>query len=108
MRVVATAGLNGQSSERTVVDGNIDLTLIERLRNAMCGASRPVKANKVGEIGEAFLTKRLIELDGVVPETARYVNLALNDALRPLMFRSDRYRPGCNTTNWLTLTTQLV
>lgn len=45
----------------------------------MCAASQPVKAAKMGLIGEEALTKRLIEIDGVVPETVRYVKKASDD-----------------------------
>lgn len=78
-KVVAAADLTGKRLNDMITEGNIDLVKIENLLKAMCAASQPVKAAKMGLIGEEALTKRLIEIDGVVPETVRYVKKASDD-----------------------------
>lgn len=49
----------------------------------MCVASQPVKAIKLGRIGEEPLTKRLIEVSGVIPETVTYSKILSNDDALP-------------------------
>lgn len=73
-RVVAAAGLERQRLNDLVVsDGTaIDSAAVERLLTAMCAESKMVKASKLGVIGEEALTRRLIEIEGVNPESIRY------------------------------------
>lgn len=83
MRVVANADLTGKCLEDLVSNENINPVPVERLLKAMCSASQPVKAVKLGFIGEEALTRRIVDIDGVVPETVRYFRKGLDDALRP-------------------------
>jgi hypothetical protein len=82
--VVATAGLERQRlSDLVVSDGTaIDSAAVERLLTAMSAESKTVKASKLGVIGEEALTRRLIEIEGVNPESIRYAR-ALNEGAEP-------------------------
>lgn len=71
-QVTATASLTGKCLKDMIRAGNIDLEMVERLRQAMCAASRPVQAARLGLIGEEALAKRLIEIDGAVPDSIHY------------------------------------
>jgi hypothetical protein len=64
-------------------DGNIDLEMVEQLRQAMCAASRPVKPTRLGLIGEEALTKRLIEIHGAAPDGVRYNRRLSSDDIEP-------------------------
>jgi Histidine kinase-, DNA gyrase B-, and HSP90-like ATPase len=64
-------------------DGNIDLEMVESLRQAMCAGSQPVKGSKLGVIGEEALRMRLIEIDGAVPDGINYTHQISNDHLQP-------------------------
>jgi DNA topoisomerase VI subunit B len=85
MHVLRSTDLTGKTLNEIVRDENVDLEIVERLLTAMCEASHPVKAEKLGLLGESFLIKRIIEMDGVVPESVRYVKLPQNDPVRPTM-----------------------
>jgi hypothetical protein len=82
-RVAADANLTSKCLSDMIRDENIDLEMVERLRQAMCAASQPVRAIKLGLIGEEALTKRLIEVDDVIPATVTYVKQLSNDDALP-------------------------
>jgi DNA topoisomerase VI subunit B len=76
-RIVAAADLDRLRLENLKTqDGTaINTTAVEQLLKAMCAESKPVKAEKLGLIGEEALTKRLIEIEGVNAESVRYGKL---------------------------------
>ena len=105
-KVVSSSGLSGQCLNDLVRDGAIDAVLVEQMLKEMCAESHPVKANKLGIVGEETLSKRMVEFDGVVGNV-RYSRKVSESPSRPkivemaLGFREDdkggkRVRFGLN------------
>lgn len=83
--VTDAAGLSGRYLHDLVSGGNVDRETVALLWREMCAASSPVKANKLGVIGESATLDRLIENDKVEPATAHYAKRASNDPSSPLI-----------------------
>jgi hypothetical protein len=55
-----------------VSEGHVDLVKVGRLLSAMQAASRPIKPDALGQLGEKHLTRRLTESGHCQPESIRY------------------------------------
>jgi DNA topoisomerase VI subunit B len=81
--VTDAAGLSGLYLYNLVKGNAVDMDAVGRLLNAMCAESKPVKADKLGIIGEEALTRRLVEVDGVVESSIRYKKTVSDNPVRP-------------------------
>jgi DNA topoisomerase VI subunit B len=70
-KVLDHAGLRRAKLSDLVEDDRLDSTRIAKLLAALQQNTRPVKARRLGIIGEAHLRKRLLAL-GIVPESFQY------------------------------------
>jgi hypothetical protein len=76
-KVLTETGLKRARLSEFVKEGRLDSARIALLLAAMQKHTRPVKARRLGLIGENHLRERLLAL-GVVPESFRYARI-LND-----------------------------
>lgn len=82
--VLQRAGLTGRCLNDFVSNKEIDQSLVQKLLKEMCAESKPVKAIKLGLIGEETLKKRMVEIDGVTGHI-EYARTLINDPVRPMV-----------------------
>lgn len=83
--VTNAAGLSGLYLHDLIKGNGIDVEAVERLLKAMCAESKPVKASKLGIIGEEALSKRMVEINGVKEGSIQYAKTVSDDPTRPQM-----------------------
>jgi DNA topoisomerase VI subunit B len=79
--ILEAAGLSKATLQDLVSGGKIDTDAVSRLLVAMQECSRPVKAKRLGVLGEEHCRNHLARRCGVDPESVRYRRVAGDDDL---------------------------
>ena len=80
-----TNGFSGIHLRELVEDGDIAMPRVEKLLEAMKGASRPVPPAMLGVIGKEHLTRWMGTFAGVNPESVRYSRRTGEDSGQPFV-----------------------
>ncbi|MBL8815966.1 MAG: hypothetical protein JNL58_08035 [Planctomyces sp.] len=100
-KVLEDAGCHRVKLSEFVVAGRLDSVRIARLLMAMQRHTRPVKAPRLGIIGEDHLRLRLLEM-GVVPESFQYSRRISKDGM-PWVLEAAFGWKGDESSDWRTI-----
>ena len=100
-KVLDDSGCHRMKLSELVVAGRLDSVRIERLLTAMQKHTRPVKAPRLGILGEDHLRARMLGM-GVVPESFQYSRKVSKDGL-PWVLESAFGWKGDASRDWRTI-----